>query len=106
MVAVAAEPIASTLSEPLTWAEICERYPDQQVCLVEIDRLYPRSFEFRTARVAGHGKTRREAFEQVGPWWGHHAESGRYFTGQSNAPLRRPALVLDDETRDALRHRR
>jgi hypothetical protein len=29
------------ISEPLTWAEICERYPEQWVALVEIDRIEP-----------------------------------------------------------------
>ncbi len=28
----AAEEVAPLISESLTWAEICERYPDQQVC--------------------------------------------------------------------------
>lgn len=99
------EVIAPALSEPLTWAQICERHPNQQVFLVEIDRLHPRSFEFRTARVAGHGKTRGEAFDQAWPW-NHHGTIGRYFTGKSGAPFMRPSVILDDETRDALRYRR
>ena len=102
----AAETLAPSISEPLTWAEICERYPDQQVCLAEIDRIHPRGFAFRTARVVGRGKTRREAFDQAQPWWGNGKEIGRYFTGRTNALLVRPSLILDDETRDALRYRR
>jgi hypothetical protein len=94
----AAEAIASSISEPLTWAEICKRYPDQQVCLVEIDRIHPRGFDFRTARVAGHGKTRREAFEQMRSWGERYEEVGRYFTGRTNGLLVRPSLILDDET--------
>jgi hypothetical protein len=31
-----AEQIASLETEPLPWAEICARYPDEYVCLVEI----------------------------------------------------------------------
>ena len=34
----AAEQLAPTITEPFTWAEICDRYPDQHVCLAEIDR--------------------------------------------------------------------
>jgi len=64
----AAEKIALAITDPLTWAEICERHPDQQVCLVEIDRIHPRGLDFRTARVVGHGKTRREPFEQSRAW--------------------------------------
>lgn len=101
-----AEDIVSPISEPLTWAEICERYPDQQVCLVELDRIHPRGFDFRTARVAGHGKTRREAFDQVRSRSERYNEFGRYFTGRTNATLLRPSPILDDETRDAIRHLR
>ena len=72
--------IGPTISEPLTWAQICERYPDEWVCLVEIERLRPRQFEFRTARVVGHGKTRRAPFEQARPWLEHYKTIGFYST--------------------------
>lgn len=91
------ETVALSISEPLTWVEICERYPDQQVCLIEIDRIHPRGFEFRTARVAGHGKTRRDAFEQMRLSGRGYDEVGRYFTGRTNGLLVRPSLILDDE---------
>jgi hypothetical protein len=100
----AAALLMAEISEPLTWTEIRQRYPDQQVCLVEIDRIHPRGFAFRTARVIGHGKTRREAFEQGQRWWRNDHEIGRYFTGHTNLPFVRPTLILDDETRDAIRH--
>ncbi len=103
----AVEKLTAESSEPLTWDEIRERYPDQQVCLVEIDRIHPpRGFDFRTARVVGHGKTRREAFDQARPWWDNNNEIGRYFTGKTSAALVRSTLILDDETRDAIRYRR
>ena len=102
----AAEKIALAISDPLTWAEICERYPDQQVCLVEIDRIHPRSLDFRTARVVGHGETRHEAFAQARAWRDRYMELGCRFTGQTRLPLVRPSLILDDETRDAIRYRR
>ena len=102
----AAEKIAPTIAEPLSWAEICERYPDEWVCVVEIDRIHPRGFEFRTARVVSHGSTRRDAFDQARPWWDHYNEIGHYFTGPlESRPLLRPTLILDDETRDAIRYR-
>ena len=85
----AAKNIAPTISEPLTWAEICERYPDEWVCLVEIDRIHPNNFDFRTARLVGHGKTRREPFEQARPWWEHYNQIGHYFTGPIMGPLPR-----------------
>lgn len=32
----------STISEPMTWKQICERYPDQWVALVEDERWLER----------------------------------------------------------------
>lgn len=102
----AAEKIAPMITDPLTWVEICERYPDQQVCLVEVDRIHPRGLEFRTARVVGHRQTRAEAFAQARAWRDCYSELGCRFTGQAKAPLVRPSLILDDETRNAIRYRR
>ena len=47
----AAEQIAPMITEPLTWGQICERYPDQWVCVVEIVRAQEGSFHFTHARV-------------------------------------------------------
>lgn len=85
----ATEKIAPTISEPLAWSEICERYPDEWICLVEVDRLHPNNFHFRTARVVGHGKTRREPLVQARPWWEHYEEIAHYFTGRAMAPTPR-----------------
>jgi hypothetical protein len=76
----ATEHIPPTISEPLSWEEICRRYPDEWVCLVEIDRPVPQDFEFRTARVVGHGKTRREPLDQARRWREHYKTIGHYFT--------------------------
>jgi hypothetical protein len=87
MVMDVAETTAHPISEPLTWAEICQCYPDQWVCLVEIDRIDgAAAFEFRTARVVGHGKTRREPLEQAHPWRSRYTSIGHYFTGPIRAP--------------------
>jgi hypothetical protein len=102
----AAETLTRWISEPMTWAEICGRYPDEWVCLVEVDYVHPAGLEFRTARVVGHGKTRREPFDQAIPWWDHYKEIGHYFTGRIAVRPPRPSVVLDDETRDAFRYRR
>src|SRR5215468_3862511 len=81
---------SQTMSEPLTWAEICVRYPDEWVCLVEveIDRFVVEDSAIRTARVVGHGKIRQEAVEQAQPWSERYAEIAQEFTG--------PILVLPD----------
>jgi hypothetical protein len=84
--------------EPLTWAEICERYPEEQLCLADVEYLDPEQHEVRTARVIGHGASVGAAFEQARllqgrfdhitfcatqPWFRHQAL--------------RPRLVLDDD---------
>jgi hypothetical protein len=78
---------APCLSKPMTWREICEMYPDEWVALVEIDWVNDRDFDFRSARVAGHGKGRREPMIQAQPLWELHGEIGHYFTGRVRAPL-------------------
>ena len=102
----AAENLAADRFKPITWAEICERYPDQHVCLVDVDRIHPRGLEFRTARVIGHGNTFREAADHARQWRDRFLEIAFRFTGRSKSPLVRPTLILDDETRDAIRYRR
>jgi hypothetical protein len=94
----AAEVLAPEISEPLTWVEICTRYPDEWVCLVEMDRVHPFGFEFRSARVVGHGKTRRAPVDQAMRWRSHYDSIGHYFTGRIDVPSLRSRLVLDDET--------
>jgi hypothetical protein len=76
------------LSEPLTWKQICERYPDEWVAVVEIDWVTENDLDFRSARVAGHGKTRREPLLQAQPLRARYREIGHFFTGPIRAPLR------------------
>jgi len=71
---------APFISEPLTWEQICDRYPGQWVCLVEIDNINDTDFEFRTARVVGYGKTRREPLEQARPFREQYSSIGHYHT--------------------------
>jgi len=73
-----AEPV---LSEPLTWNQICKRYPEQWVVLVEMEWLSSKGFEFRTARVAGHGKTRGEPLDQARPLRSRYSSFCNFFTG-------------------------
>src|SRR5258708_97175 len=54
---------ASEPSESMSWQEICQRYPDQWVALVEI--VWIDEDEVRAARVAGHGPRRVDPLEQA-----------------------------------------
>ena len=103
----AAAPLAPSISEPMTWAEICERYPEQRVCLVEMDRVHPNGFEFRTARVVGYGPTPSEAFAGARPWRERYEEIGHYYTGKIQPPFPHlPRIVMTDEIRNLVRDRR
>ena len=49
------------LTEPLSWSEICRRFPAQWVALLEVDWIDEARFVFRTALVAGSGERRADA---------------------------------------------
>ena len=77
------EPIGPPmLSELLTWEQICNRYPNEWVCLVEIDKINDTDFAFRTARVVGHGKTRIAPYDQARAFEDVYTSMGHYFTGR------------------------
>ncbi|HMG21178.1 MAG TPA: hypothetical protein VK607_07685 [Kofleriaceae bacterium] len=80
---------AWTVSEPMSWGEICERFPDQWIALVALDWADDRDRPFRTALIAGCG-SRREALAQARPLLKLFAQIGPFFTGQ--APSALPAL--------------
>ena len=67
------------VSEPMTWKQICDRFPKHWVVLVEIDWVNDRDFNFRTARVAGAGETRRAPLDQA-RLLGYRSV-GHFFTG-------------------------
>jgi hypothetical protein len=78
------------VSEPMTWGEICERFPDQWIALVALDWTDDRDEPYRTALVAGTG-SRREALAQARPLRKLFAPLGPFFTGAGTAASR-PAL--------------
>jgi hypothetical protein len=87
------------ISDRLTWKQICERHPDEWVCLVEIE--YAQLDDaIEQARVVGHGKTKREPVEQAKAWWGQYATIGHFYTGKLRAPSPRFRVIVEDETRD------
>ena len=99
----AAEQVPLEKPERLPWVEICIRYPDQYVCLVDIDRAQLRSPEIKTARVVGYGPTRRAAFNAIRDLCAKYPRHAVRFTGVCTEPLIRPSLVIDDETLELLR---
>jgi hypothetical protein len=77
---------ASAESERLTWDEICRRYVDEWVVLVETDWVNDTDFDFRAATVFGHAKTRKESSPIVKQAFLSHEEVGCFFTGPFFGP--------------------
>lgn len=69
------------LTELLTWKQICERYPDQWVALVEMD-WDDENDGFSVARVAGHGATRRAPYDQMRAAGLAYETVGHFYTGR------------------------
>lgn len=74
------------LTARLTWAEICRRFPDQWVALVEMDWIDEED-EFQSARVAGHGPRRADALLQARRLRDRYTSIGHFFTGPIRAPV-------------------
>lgn len=84
--------------ERLSWAEICARYPDQYVYMVDVERSPTDDREIDTASVVGHGPTRGAAFDPIRDCRERHSPWEVRFTGVSTITLIRPRQVLDAET--------
>lgn len=99
----AAARLSTEESELLPWTEICKRYPDQYVCLVDVERPEVRTPEINAARVVGNGLTHDAAFAPVRNSAVRYPRCSIRYTGVYAEPLIRPTLVLDDETLELLR---
>lgn len=93
----AANRLAPDEIEPLTWAEICARYPDQYVCLIDIVHARRGDPDIVSARVVGNGATDDAAFEPIRDRETQYPRFAVRFTGESTLPLIRPSFVFDDE---------
>jgi len=75
--------------ERLTWDEICRRFPDEWVVLVDADWTNDRDFKFGIALVVGHRKVRKEASIDVKAAFLHYKSVGCFWTGKIRGPLPR-----------------
>jgi hypothetical protein len=82
------QPVCDPLPERLNWKQICERYPNEWVVLVEMDWVDNTYSSLRSAIVAGHGAHRSEPLEQTDALRGRYPRMGHFFTGRVRA-LRR-----------------
>lgn len=82
-------PQGSTISERLTWDQICERFTDEWVVIVEADWVNDRDFEFGTALVLGHYKSRKEASRYIKAAFQQYSSIGSFWTGEFRGPIPR-----------------
>ena len=76
--AVVSEP---SLPEPMTWAQICQRYPETWVYLIDIEWEPRRVLEIGRAVVVDHARTRKQLAQQVRDAGDAAGHVGPYFTG-------------------------
>lgn len=79
-------PPQSERLEHLSWKEICARYPEQWIVLVEIDEESNWGFDSWQATVFAHHKTRKEASLSVKAAFAHYDEVASYWTGKHLVP--------------------
>lgn len=79
-------------SERLTWKQICERYPDEWVVMVETEWVNDTDFEFGTTLVLGHFKSRKEASPFIKASFQQYNRIGSFWTGELRGPI--PRFVL------------
>lgn len=85
----AAKEFTAVDTASLSWTEICARYPEQFVCLLDVVPVERWSPAIASGRVAGHGPTRRDASAVVRS----DLRIRRWtvvYTGVSKKPLHRP----------------
>jgi hypothetical protein len=70
-----------------TWEDVCRRYPDQWVVLVETDWIDSSKLDFRSTRVVGHGAHRTDVLALARPLTARCQGFGCFFTGRIRAPL-------------------
>lgn len=77
------------VSDPVAWDELCRRFPNQWVVLVELGWTDDAGADVRTAFVAGTG-TKREALAAARPLLAVFDKLGCYHTGASRVPALPP----------------
>lgn len=81
--------IDAHVSDRLTWKQICERYPDEWVVLVDTQWVNDTDFEFGTTIVLGHFKSRREASPHIKLAFERYESVGSFWTGKIRGPIPR-----------------
>lgn len=76
-------------SARLTWAEICERHPDEWVVFADAEWLDETDFDFISAEVIAHHKRRKDASPDIKAARAQNREVGCFWTGELRGPIPR-----------------
>ena len=79
--------VANSNDSATMWSEICRRFPDEWVALVDAAWVDDGAFDFSSARVIGHGKRRADAIAQARQQLGELDGYGCFYTGRVRAPV-------------------
>lgn len=89
--------------ERQTWDEICAMYPDQYVCLVDVEEgKLGDGHHVRSAHVVGHRPTFHAANALTAVHGALYPLTSVAYTGMCPYFLHRPHVVLDDATLEIL----
>jgi hypothetical protein len=81
-------PAPSTLRERLTWKEICERYPNEWVVLVDMEHENDDDdCDVVAGVVLGHSKNRADCLRETRPLRPSGIACAHLYTGELIAPL-------------------
>ena len=73
----------------LSWAEICDRYPNQWVVIADADWLNDTDFDFATAEVIATHHRRKDASPDIKTGRARNREVGCFWTGEIRGPVPR-----------------
>lgn len=93
-----AQRLASASAEPMSWAEICEQYSSEWVCLTNVES--DRDGAICSARVFTHDRSMRKVLAEIG------AQPELIVVHTGGRPLASPRIEWTDEIRNIVRPRR
>jgi len=85
-------PSPTVAPERMSWREICRRFPDEWVVIVDTDWVDDHNFEFGTAQVFAHRERRSDATRDLGAACRSFENVGCFFTGRLRGPI--PRFVI------------
>ena len=94
-----AERLPPVTSVRTSWLEICEEFPNEWVCLLDVDRDARGAIAW--GRVVAHGASIERALDQIAP-----PDPDTTVVHTAGRPMWTPRIEIVDESRDVVPTRR